>query len=295
MSLPKKFLDIMQFRKKGFDGEKLFDFKLEELKIDCLILRDLFYEINNEHFQIDTLLILHSTTYLFEVKNYSGEYNIIQGKWKNPSNVKDPTLQLRRCETLFRQLLSSLNIPLFDIKPLVVFPHPEFTLFQANKDLPIILPNQISKFIRNLNNNNELKLTKQNYRLSDELLSNNLLTSPYTRNPEYNFNHLLKGVTCLKCFTLMTLNSRRRLVCPSCSHAENLNIGVSRSIDEFQLLFPAKKLTTLIIFEWCGGIASKKVIRKVLSSRFQLKGEGRKSYYINSPLKNIIPHEVILE
>lgn len=294
MSLPENSIKIMHSRKKGLEGERHFDSMLKELEIDCLILRDLLFDINNEHFQIDTLLILHSTIYLFEVKNYSGEYYIINGKWKNPANVKDPTLQLRRSETLFRQLLSSLQLPLLDIKPLVVFPHPEFTLFQASKDLPIILPNQIPKFIRKLNKNTDLKLNKQNHRLSEELLSNNLPTSPYTRMPEYHYAELVKGITCPKCFSLMILNSRRRLSCPSCLQAENLNYGVLRSIEEFRLLFPNKKLSTATIFEWCGGIASKKVIRKVLSTQFQKKGAGRQTYYINFPLENNTPRELII-
>ncbi|MGJ9383494.1 nuclease-related domain-containing protein [Salipaludibacillus sp. CF4.18] len=195
MMLPANFIKIMRNHKKGLEGELHFDSYLKGISVDSIILRSLLFELNNEYFQIDTLLISPSTLYLFEVKNYSGEYQIRHGKWYNSidSLTKDPTLQLYRCETLFRQLLSKLNQTQFEIKPLVVFPNLEFTLFHASKDLPVILPTQISKFVHQLNSTSpNFKLPQQCYDLSDMLISYALAKYPFPNLPEYNFNQLIK-------------------------------------------------------------------------------------------------------
>ena len=59
--------------KKGYEGEVMFDSLTEKLQCECLILNDLLLKINNTTFQIDTLII-SDTIYLFEVKNFEGDY-----------------------------------------------------------------------------------------------------------------------------------------------------------------------------------------------------------------------------
>lgn len=46
---------------KGFEGELQFDALLEKLTCDCLILNDLILSLNNQTFQIDSLVNLESS------------------------------------------------------------------------------------------------------------------------------------------------------------------------------------------------------------------------------------------
>src|ERR1700748_3760767 len=59
---------------KGYKGEVLFDSLTEKLHCECFILNDLLLNLNNSTFQIDSLIISPEAIYLFEVKNYEGDY-----------------------------------------------------------------------------------------------------------------------------------------------------------------------------------------------------------------------------
>nr|WP_263324617.1 nuclease-related domain-containing protein [Neobacillus sp. Marseille-Q6967] len=61
-------------QEKGFTGEVQFDLLTAKLKNECYILNDLQLEVNNNSFQIDTVMIYQATVYLIDVKNYEGNY-----------------------------------------------------------------------------------------------------------------------------------------------------------------------------------------------------------------------------
>ena len=61
---------------KGYEGERNFEVLLEHHLSEGLILNDLLLEKNNTLFQIDSLLISQNSIYLFEVKNYEGDFYI---------------------------------------------------------------------------------------------------------------------------------------------------------------------------------------------------------------------------
>jgi hypothetical protein len=57
-------------------------------------------------------------------------------------------------------------------------------------------------------------------------------------------------------------------------------------VEEFTLLFPNKKITVDSIHDWCGGLKSKKAVRRVLSKYFGLVGKARASHYVcRNPVK----------
>jgi hypothetical protein len=139
---------------KGYEGESKVAAWLKNLTSEWIILYDLLLENNNSLFQIDTLLISQNTIYLFEVKNYEGDFFIKADNWytKSGNEIKNPLLQLKRSVSLLRRLLQDYNIS-FSIEAYVIFINPEFTLFQASLNLPIILPTQLNRFMKNLNMN----------------------------------------------------------------------------------------------------------------------------------------------
>ena len=97
---------------RGYEGEVMFDQMTEKLDCDCLILNDLLLESNNSLFQIDSLLILPHTIYIFDVKNFEGDFYFESDRlyMKSKAEVNNPLTQLKRTESLFRQLLQSLRL-----------------------------------------------------------------------------------------------------------------------------------------------------------------------------------------
>lgn len=69
MELPPQNKQLYLNLEKGFEGEIEFDKLITDLPGEWLLLNGLTFEKNNTIFQIDSLLISHSTCYLFEIKN----------------------------------------------------------------------------------------------------------------------------------------------------------------------------------------------------------------------------------
>jgi hypothetical protein len=267
---------------KGFEGEVQFDLLTEKLQNDCYILNDLLLEVNNTIFQLDTLIIYQEAIYQFEVKNYEGDFcyekdsfNRISGKER-----QDPLDQLKRSKSLLRQLLQNLGYNTVPIEGYVVFINPDFTLFQAPKDLPFILPTQLNRFLKKLNVKTSI-LNNRHKNLADKLVSLHQTESPYTRAriPAYEYDKLKKGFTCKVCNSFSISVHGRMIICDVCGCNELVESAVIRGVGEIKLLFPNRKITTNVIHDWCRVVECKKRISRILGKNFNLIGFGQWSYY----------------
>ena len=249
---------------KGYNGELIFDERIKIISNDRLILNDLLFEYNNTICQIDSLVINSKSIYLFEVKNYEGDYLIEGDRWYSlpKSEIKDPLLQLKRTESLIRRLFQEIGCN-YSIESFLVFVNPEFHLYQAPLHLPVIYPNQLNRFINN-EKKKPSKITETHSQLADRLLSFHLNETPYSRLPKYDFDMLKKGVLCPRCYSFYN-QCKITLACKNCDSSEVVNKAILRSVEEFKVLFPTLKLTTNNIYEWCDRTHSKKTIRKILS------------------------------
>jgi ribosomal protein S27AE len=268
---------------KGYIGEKFFEKEwLEPLTTECYILNDLLLEHNNSFFQIDTVLILQKLIYLLDVKNYNGDFYIQDDNWYTMSGtkIKDPVMQLNRCETILRGILNEQRINM-SVKSHLIFINPEFTLYHAPLKSPCIFPTQIKRFMNDVNMSTS-KLTDLHAKLSDLLLAKQVNRSPFELLPEYNYEHLEKGITCVNCNSLMSECKDGLLICGKCGYKEKMESAVIRTAKEFQLLFPERKITTNSIYEWCKGINSKKLIRRILKDNYTHVKHARFSYFENT-------------
>ena len=264
---------------RGYEGEILFDNFTEKLQCECLILNDLLLEVNNTSFQIDCLIITGDKTYLYEVKNYAGDYYYQNDKlFKKPRlEVINPLHQLSRSEPLLRQLLLPTGFnPQIDAS--VVFINPSFTLYQAPLDKPFIFPTQIKQHMRSINEMPS-KLMEKHRKLADRLLSLHLSESPYNQLPSYEYGQLRKGIICFKCHSFSVSVKQRECVCQECGYKESLTSSVLRIVKEFEILFPNEKITTNNIHDWCQVVNSKKSIRRILSSNLTAVGSQQWTYY----------------
>lgn len=261
---------------KGYEGEVRSDIWLLNLTDNWLILHDLFLEYNQSIFQIDTLIIAYEKIYLLDVKNFEGDYVIKDNKWYNPGCVpqKNPLHQLERCETLLNKLLQELGYH-FTIESYLIFNNPEFHLYIPSIEPAIIFPSQLNRFLKKLNSK-PAKLNKKHFQLAKQLDGLHKIESPYPKLPPYSFEKIKKGMTCCNCNTFLADGI---LKCKNCGFVEDVKAAVLRSVKEFTLLFPDRKITTNDIYEWCGGIKSKKAIRRILAKNFELVRHSRSSYY----------------
>lgn len=269
--------DLRRFEnlEKGFKGEQIFDKWSEDILIDGLILNDLLFEVNKTIFQIDSVLISQGTLFQFEVKNFEGDYCLDGDKWLTLSGatIKNPLHQLERSETMLKLLLQNSGYNMH-IESYLLFINPNFHLYHAPINQSIIFPTQLSRFLDKLNQTPS-KLNGKHSKLSETLASKQTFQSPYKRLPNYEYDQLEKGICCPYCRAFMddTLKCK-------CGFEEAPSVAILRGIEEFRWLFPDRRITTNGVYEWCGGMVSRKTIWKVLSSNFQLEGHGQSAHYV---------------
>ncbi|MCP3738627.1 nuclease-related domain-containing protein [Rossellomorea sp. BNER] len=265
--------------KKGYEGEVIFDLLTEKLQSECFILNDLLLKLNNTIFQIDSLIINSEAIYLFEVKNFEGDYYYESDRlYKKPkTEINNPLNQLIRNESLLRQLLQNLGftIPIYSS---VVFINPEFTLYQTPLNKPFIFPTQVNRYLEKLNTIPS-KLNRKHKRLADKLISLHIKDSPFKLLPPYDYDQLQKGLPCVKCTSFTISIEGKKCVCKECGHEEIVATAVMRNVKEFKLLFPNRKITTNVIHEWCKEVKSKKRIRTILKKNFKIVGVHQWSFY----------------
>ena len=265
---------------KGFTGEVLFDQMTENLAEERYIIDDLLLKVNNSYFQLDKVIIAQDAVYLIDIKYHEGDYYLEGDKLYSihrGREYKNPVIQLKRSETLFRQLLQNLKMNHL-VRATVIFNNPDFTLYQAPMDQPIILPTQINRFLNELNSTPS-KLDESHKKLAQTLLSLHQVKNPISNLPHYQYEQLEKGMHCSECGSLNTEIGDYNLVCGKCGTHERIEKAIVRHIEEIKVLFPGKKITTQTVFEWCNGKVSRRTFLRVLKKNYRAIGTTKDTYF----------------
>ena len=269
------------YQEKGYEGEVQFDLLTEKVQSECFILNDLLLKVNNTTFQLDTTVIFQKAIYLFEVKNYEGNYCFRNGGFETMggNEIKNPLVQLKHSTSLLRQLLQKhkYNIP---IEGYVVFINPRFTLYQAPLNETIIYPTQLEALMKKLNTQPST-LNNQHKMLAEKLVSVHQTKSKYSQVPTYEYGHQKKGITCKKCSSFSMSIRGKKIVCGDCGCEEFIEPAVMRNVEELKLLFPELKITTNVVYDWCNAEVSKKTLSRVLRKNFNVIGVRQWTFYDN--------------
>lgn len=266
--------------KKGYEGELQFDETLERLTCEHIILSDLVLEVNRQTFQIDSLIITGKGVNLYEIKNYQGEYIYENNEMKMLSSKKviiKPSTQIDKTRSLFNILLEQLNYNM-TVRAYVVFVNQEFLLYQVSPNPTLILAPKLKKHIEQLSLI-ETPLEFEHKRLADKLKDLHLTDNRFIKLPEYHYNELKKEVICPHCQNNLRTLTERTTRCVKCDYSEANTDIILREIEEFQLLFPNIRLTTYIIYDWCGKMYSKDSIRRTLKKNYKEIGTKKGKYY----------------
>ncbi|WP_307474683.1 nuclease-related domain-containing protein [Cytobacillus purgationiresistens] len=280
LDLSLKEKQYLENLRKGEVGERAWEKQLNTLSAEVLILYDLTLEINHTLFQIDALCIFQNEIIAFEVKNYQGEFHIKNNLWYSSSlnEIKNPLLQVRRNESLLRQIAKRHKIRL-PIKYPLIFVHPEFMLYEIPPNENIILIPQIRRFIETLNKKPSI-LNKSHHQIAEMLISMNIQRDDYSLKFNYCFEGMRKGIWCNKCNGKIVRWGKSNLFCEQCQTEESIATGVLRSIQNLKILFPSQKISTALVHEWCGELASKITIQRILKRDLNKMGGSKNIYYV---------------
>ncbi|GAB2323896.1 hypothetical protein IRB23M11_15160 [Alkalibacterium sp. m-11] len=266
---------------KGFEGEQKFDKLLDELNDEHLIMQDLSLEINRQTFQIDAIVITGNKIMLFEIKNYQGEYTFHENELKSypyGNIILNPLSQLNRSCTLLRMLLEKIDIN-SPIEGQLVFINDFFVLYRNVEQRSLLLPQQIRKYIIQMNKQS-VPVRAAQKACADRLLRLHKTEDRYIQVPEYTFEDLNKGVYCPKCSLTLRKKNRRTAYCPHCGFFDLNTRIISNEIKTFSLLFPDYDLKTSVIYDWCGTFFTKDSIQRTLAKEYIEKGSRKGTYYV---------------
>lgn len=273
---------------KGYEGEVEFDHWIRGFSGGWLFLNDLLLGHNNTFFQIDSLGLTHDDVYLFEIKNYEGDFVVKGDTWQSTAGkeIKNPLHQLKRCESSLKRFLQDRGLH-FNIKTFLIFVNPFFTLYQAPVNPSIIFPSQLNHFFSNLSKISRPVGAKQT-KLTEILIAAHKETYPNPFIPDYEYDELAKGILCEKCRSFMRFaGDKRKMICAHCAASEELEFAIMRNVAEFRTLFPERKVTTIGMHDWCGGIFSTKTIQRVLARNFAYAMQGRATHYVEKEAMSI--------
>lgn len=264
----------------GYDGEITFDKSLLALEWDSITIHDLRIKQNFSEVQIDTLVIANKKIFIFEVKNFVGEYYWeSQTLFKKPNKqVKNPLHQLERSKLLIRQLVNEWQCN-YSVEAFLIFIHPQFTLFNASFEEPIILRSQLEERLHTFKRLSS-GVTLENKNFAEKLIQMHLKTNSFVELPNYQYHQLKKGILCVHCHSILTQFRGRKCFCNHCNLSESIYTAVNRLGKEFSLLFPEEQITVKKIYDFSGGIVSKQIIRTALKKQYQLCGSSGHSFYL---------------
>ncbi|WP_051912425.1 nuclease-related domain-containing protein [Carnobacterium funditum] len=266
---------------KGYNGEVEFDSIMEQLKCENLVLNDLYLNVRGKRFQIDTLLITAKNLYIYEVKNFAGEYYYENEKMyfgRTKKEVFDPLYQINHAESALRQLLDQMGYNL-GIKKFIVFVNRNFTLFQAPLNSGMVLPGMLTSHFSMINDISD-RLNQTHFRFAKEIKPMHMEDFTLHNVPFYEDKLLKKGIICFYCGSFIDcFINNRTCFCKSCNKKELISKTVIRHAQEYKRLFPEQRITTSAIAKWCDHQVAPSRIRYIFNQQLIAKGTGRWRYY----------------
>lgn len=268
--------------KRGFNGEKQLASRLNSSLLDnYTAIYDLRLKVNESEIQVDCLLLIGQKIFLFEVKNYRGNYLFKNNQWflaSSGKEIKNPLHQVQRSELLLQEFFSEHHLS-HPFSSKLIFIHPEFHLYQAPMHTSIIFPAQMEQFIQSLHLESAKPIEESFYTIADTLRKHHQTTSLYEQIPDISFSQLKKGIFCKQCKSVMAPFTHKTFVCRICKQKESKEKAVLRTIYNYQILFPDERITPERIFIWIGKTVSKRTIQRILIKHFSIHKNGPETFY----------------
>lgn len=266
---------------KGFEGECLFDQQVNHSEQTGIVLNDLLLSTKHTHYQIDSIFISNQEIFLYEIKNYEGNYTYKDDTLYAESGhaLQNPIAQVNRVKSYLYNLFINMGYQ-YSITGNVAFMHPNFYIYSLPPTDVILFSGQLSEHLKGISAQySSGVISLQDKKLANYLINQHNENFRPTHLPHYTFQDLKKGITCPECFSFQSNQSRVNRTCTSCGHKEKIADAIYRSVLEFQLLFPDMPINVPTITIWCGGIFPNSRIQVLLKNKFTLHAKGNRTFY----------------
>ncbi|UBH08255.1 nuclease-related domain-containing protein [Macrococcus armenti] len=270
-------LKELEYKLRGYFGEVAFDKLSDNALVEGIMLRNLKYKVNGPIFQIDSLIFMNGTLYLFEVKDFSADLHYTDGKYFYEDGKPSTRINEQKIRTpnLFTTLLNNHQIN-HSFHYYNVFINPTHKIYGYKPTDKILEHSRISKFI---NENSRLPISTYDLECCEYLLRVQDNSDPFNYRSPQVFSHLKKGVLCKCMKSFYEKSSNRRYTCPSCNHTINCDELLIKAIEEIKIIFPGERITMHILNIWTGNVMSREKIRLFLNKYYMRHRMGSIIYY----------------
>lgn len=281
--LPNELEGYLANLDRGRFGEEWFATEvLGGLTFAHLVLRDLRLRLNQNHFQIDALLLCGKQVIVFEIKNWSGTFDYVDGQivsCRTAKPYKNPVEQLGRCVANLQYLLDSWGFEM-EVVGRIVFVNSTFCLYHAPVDQPFLFVPELAEWVKGLNRFPGW-VDESHHQLA-EMLAARHCPAEVDREllPEIRFSDLQKGIDCMACGSFLTEVMGQKILCRDCQGVERTGAAIIRFARELQLLFPEMKVNSCTVAAYCGNKLSRQRISRNLGTHFAKRGNTKGTYFV---------------
>lgn len=270
------------FMQSGNDGEKYFKALLDATGNVCYF-RNL--EIgNNNHTQIDFLVISQNKLIIFEIKNCSGEWYFEENfmKSKLGAQIQSPFIQMKKIEHELRYLCNKLDINV-NIESYVVFTNSCFILtnhLQLSYH-NFILPHQLNSLSKII----PIKSPNNDFLILNKIKQYEKIHSKYYQRENFvEFNTIEKGIRCPVCKKLNTIIVKDLQKYNYCTYCETDVLNKEILINNLRELYCLKRAPFTIkeAIDWCSPF-KERTVRRICTKYFlpEQKRNIKFSYNMN--------------
>lgn len=268
----------------GFEGECAFDDWINRYGDDQWhVYRDIWIDAGGST-QVDTMVVTASAVFIFDVKNYSGDYAYINGRWTVNGRpiIKDVLLQLKRSMEKVHLMLRQID-PMIEAEGLIVFINEHFSFrTEGEQGGKIVMRHGLRKHLQTMNAGGgaiRMPIDMLCERIESFFIDNPYLPPACDDNAYFS---LKKGVCCCSCGAFRHAVLRYHMKCLGCGNKETKERAVLRSICEYGVLRNDRNLRVKEVFYFLDELVSERYIRFVLTKHFEAIARGRYAAYKNT-------------
>ncbi len=257
-------------KRGGFQGEDEFGKIMRQCMLEhWQLLQDVHLKTFSGEIQIDAILVNNLGFTVFEVKNYTADYQYSQGRWQVNGRLKyhDGFLQLERTTGLLKQLLqqNGFKLPMLNY---VVYINEEDTVEIDDDSLPYLKRSKLHRFIKDTIDKCQKAPNKNYQRESEWLLNQHQTDERRLTLTADSYQKIKKHPYCVACTSFDIETHRYHIHCLSCHHKESKEKMIVRSICCYGILFPYEQLTAAELTRFLGPTINYSTLLRTLAKNF---------------------------
>lgn len=262
---------------KGYEGELAYDEIYDQVINHLYTFRNIYLKVEDSILQIDSLIVTDKGLIVHEIKNFQGQYEIINNNWtiRQAPLSSDPVIQLKRTANKLHSL-NYLYQENMSIIGKLIFTNIEFYFDSQDKELlnQMVMRNQLRRYFHELkmNSSTEKATNFANY------ITNNIVDNPFF-NRTADLSSIKKGVYCLKCHSFNLEKSRVHFICKDCHNKDTIHTILLKSISDYHALFHKDSIRLSQLYDFINQVVSRRSLLRVINKYCTREDKGRGTSY----------------